>query len=197
MDHFNVFPDNIITGEGVFASQFLKSGITTFHEACRYVYELTYGYNSNRDDSLILFSEKKGSCTTKHAVIASLAEELGMPVHKYIGIYAMTEDIVTGTDEILTKYGLSYLPMIHCFLVYENRRVDLTEGNKNGKNKPLDDFLFIEKVIPDISAKDEYLLYRKAVQNIILSREDMKGADMKTILHAREEGIKLLRSKIL
>ncbi len=33
---------------------------------------------------MILFKEKMGSCTTKHAVIATLAEELKLPVQKNI-----------------------------------------------------------------------------------------------------------------
>ena len=50
---------------------------------------MPYGSNSNKDDILILFKEGYGSCTTKHAVIATLAEELGIPISKSTGIYAM------------------------------------------------------------------------------------------------------------
>ena len=78
---------------------FIDLGITSFQAACRYVHELPYGYNSNSDDLMILFKEKKGTCTTKHAVIGTLAQELALPVHKNVGIYAMTEEIVSGTDD--------------------------------------------------------------------------------------------------
>jgi hypothetical protein len=44
------------------------------------------------------------------------------------------------------------------------------------------------------SAKDEYLLYRNALKNNITSREELNGVDLKHILQAREEGLKLLRS---
>ena len=86
--------------------------------------------------------------------------------------------------------------MVHCFLVYQNYGVDLTEGNNNGKNEPIDEFLYTEAVIPNISAKDEYLLYRKALKERILLREELKDIDIKRILQAREEGIKLLKSKV-
>jgi hypothetical protein len=66
----------------------------------------------------------------------------------------------------------------------------------NGKNRPIDRFLHTETVIPNISEKDEYLLYRKALKERILSREELKGLDVKHILQAREQGIKLLRSKV-
>ncbi len=196
MDHYRNLPDAAIDEAGVIASVFVKSGVTGFTDACRYVHEMPYGYNSNRDDLLILFKEGKGSCTTKHAVIATLAEELSLPIRKSIGIYAMTDDIVTGTQPILDHYGLPYIPMVHCFLISEKHRVDLTEGNLNGKNKPMDRFLYTREVAANISAKDEYLLYRNALKDHILSREELKGVDIKLVLQAREEGLKLLRSKV-
>jgi hypothetical protein len=196
MDTYSIFPETPITPSGVVATQFLGMGIDTFLNACGYVQELPYGYNSDRDDIMILFKEKMGSCTTKHAVIATLAVELGLPVEKYIGIYAMTEAIVTGTGRILDTYQLPYLPMIHCFLGYGQYRVDLTDGNANGKNRSITNFLHTESVIPNIPAKAEYLLYRNALKDRILKRADLAGVDMKTILHAREEAIVLLKSLV-
>ncbi len=196
MDTFTVLPDKAVTGAGPVSKAFMDLGIRSFQEACRYVYELPYGYNSDRDDLMILFKEKMGTCTTKHAVIASLAAELGLPIARGVGIYAMTEAIVTGTDKILAEYSLPHVPMIHCFLEYENHRVDLTAGNRNGKNRPIDDFLYTGRVAATISAKDEYMIYRKALSEAILKREELKGVDIKRVLHAREEGLKLLKATL-
>lgn len=196
MDMFTVFPDKFIPNAGIISAKFLSLGISSFIGACRYVHELPYGYNSNRDDLTILFKENKGNCTTKHAVIATLAKELNQPIVKTIGIYAMTEEIVTGTMEILAKYDLPYIPMVHCFLVYGECRVDLSEGNNNGKNRSIEDFLYTQQVEPNISARDEYLLYRRALKNHILTRKEMAGADIKTILHAREDGLDQLKRNI-
>jgi hypothetical protein len=196
MDKYSVFPDKPIVPSGVVSNRLLSLGIDTFHKACRYVHELSYGYNADRDDLMILFKEKMGTCTTKHAVIATLAAELDLPVEKNVGIYAMSEAIVTGTDSILRKYALPYVPMIHCFLTDGEHMVDLTEGNANGKNRSIDDFLFFEPVIPNISGKDEYLKYRAALRERILKRTDLQGIDIKVILHAREEGLELLKSLV-
>jgi len=196
MDNFNVFPEKAITGTGRVSQAFLGLGIWGFQEACRYVNELPYGYNSDRDDLMILFKEKMGTCSTKHAVIATLAAELVLPITRGVGIYSMTEAIVTGTDKILYEYSLPYVPMIHCFLEYEDYRVDLTEGNRNGKNRPIDDFLYTDRVEATISAKDEYMIYRKALSEVILKRPELKGVDLKRILHAREEGLKLLKENL-
>ena len=196
MDKFRVFPEKAITGADPVSKAFRDLGIRSFQEACRYVHGLPYGYNSNRDELMILFREKMGTCTTKHAVIATLAAELGLPITRGVGIYPMTEAIVTGADKILAEYRLPYVPMIHCFLEYGSHRVDLTEGNRNGKNRPIDDFLYTDRVAAAISAKDEYMLYRKALGNVILKRDELKGVDLKRILHAREEGLKLLKANL-
>jgi hypothetical protein len=196
MDMYTVFPNPIITGTGIISSTFINLGIKNFWDACKYVHDLPYGYNSTTEDILILFKEGYGSCTTKHAVIATLAEELNIAVHKMVGIYAMNDEIVTGTHRILEKYHLPYLPMNHCFLVYNSLRVDLTKGNMNGKNHPLEAFLYTAKVIPNISEKDEYLLYKNALTNDILRRKEFHGIKILDILHARTEGIALLRSKV-
>ncbi|WP_319407937.1 hypothetical protein [uncultured Desulfosarcina sp.] len=196
MDKYSVFPDKPLEPSGVVSRRFLSIGLETFLAACRYVYELPYGYNADRDDLMSLFKENKGTCTTKHAVIATLAAELNLPVEKNIGIYAMTESIVTGTDSILEKFGLPYVPMIHCFLTDGDHQVDLTEGNANGKNRSIDDFLHTETVIPNISAKDEYLKYRNALKNFILKQTELQAVDIKSILHAREEGLALLKANL-
>jgi hypothetical protein len=196
MDSYTVFPNSLIHKKGIISEKFIDLKIKNFWDACVYVHELPYGYNSTPDDILILFKDGYGSCTTKHSVIATLADELGIAVYKMIGIYAMNEEIVTSTNLILYKYHLPYLPMIHCFLIYDSYRVDLTEGNNNGKNRSIEEFLFTEKVIPNISEKDEYLLYKKVLKNNILIRKEMKEITMIDVLHARTEGIALLRSKI-
>lgn len=196
MKRHTIFPDTPIIGEGDMARTFLDLGIATFHEACLWVHQLPYGYNSDRDDLMILFKEKMGSCTTKHAVIATLASELDLPIHKNVGIYAMTEALVTGTQEILGRYRLPYVPMIHCFLNFRGHWVDLSEGNRNGKNGPIDHFLYTTEVSATIFAKEEYRLYRQALRDEILSRPELEGIDMKTVLKAREEGLALLKHNL-
>ena len=197
MDLYNVFPNPKIAGRGILSQQFLDLGVTTFWIACEYIHRLPYGYNSDRNDIMILFKDGYGTCSTKHAVIAVLAEELAIPVVRMFGIYAMKEDLVTGTNHILARYKIPYVPMIHCFLAYGFHWVDLTEGNDNGKNRPIKDFLFTKNVSPDISETSEYLIYRKALVNHIFTREKMKGIKISDVLHARTESIALLKSKVV
>jgi hypothetical protein len=193
MDDITCLPQRPIKKSGPISEKFLELGVESFIAACRYVRDLPYGYNSDRDKPMILFSENMGSCTTKHAVIATLAKEMDLPVAKRIGIYPMTEEIVTGTDAILRKFRIPYVPMVHCFLVFRDWRVDLTEGNKNGKNRSIETFLHMENVAANISARDEYMLYRNALKERILKLREWKDTALKTILHAREDGLVLLK----
>lgn len=197
MDRMTVLPECAITSNGPVSDRFIELGIKTFSAACRYVHEIPYGYNSDRDDPMVLFKENKGSCTTKHAVIATLSAELGTGVKKNIGIYAMTEKLVTGTDPILNHFSLPYLPMVHCFLAFGDCRVDLTEGNRNGKNGPIDEFLLTREVEPNISARKEYILYRKGLEQEVLIRQELLGITLKQVLQAREQGLKVLKDNIL
>ena len=127
---------------------------------------------------------------------SALAEELEIPLYKHVCIYKFTEDITTGVDEILKKFEIPYIPMVHCFLVYEKYKFDLTEGNHNGKKKPIDDCIHAERVDPFISRKDEYLLFKKVLKEKILPSKEMEGIPEKTILKARAKGINLLVSCI-
>jgi hypothetical protein len=197
MDQIKSLPDSLIKRGSAIADHFASKGIKTFLAACEYVHNMPYGYNSGRKDLMILFKEKKGTCITKHAVIAALAMELNLPVSKYIGIYAMTQTLVTGTDTIIDKYELPFVPMLHCFLSDGNHRVDLTEGNPNGKNGPINEFLFTSKVKPDISEREEYLIYRHVLQEQILTQGPLKETPLKTVLQAREEGLMLLKANLV
>ncbi|TKJ23617.1 MAG: hypothetical protein CEE43_02855 [Promethearchaeota archaeon Loki_b32] len=196
MDSYNKIPDVEIEDKGEISKKFLELGITSFREACEYVHNIEYGYNSDYDDKMVLFKENKGTCTTKHAVITGLAEELNIPLYKYVGVYKFTEEISNGTNEILKKYKLPYVPMVHCFLVYKKFRFDLSEGNCNGKNTSIEEFIHEEKVNPFISRKDEYLLFKKILKEKVLPSKEMEGIAERSILKARQESIILLKENL-
>jgi len=196
MDSYDKLPDAEIKPVGEISEKFLELGIKSFKQACEYVHNIEYGYNTNYDDKLIFFKEKKGTCTSKHAVAARLAEELNIPLYKHVCVYKFTEEISTGANEILKKYKVPHIPMVHCFLVYKNLRFDLTEGNSNGKNTTIDEFIYEEKVDPFISGKDEYLLFKSVLKKYILPSKEMEGIKERSLLKARSESIRLLTKNI-
>jgi hypothetical protein len=67
---------------------------------------------------------------------------------------------------------------------------------ETGKIGPLIIFLHTVKVAANISGKEEYLLYRKALKENILPRHEFNGLGLKIVLKAREDGLALLRANI-
>ncbi|MFX1236449.1 MAG: hypothetical protein ACFFAS_12080 [Promethearchaeota archaeon] len=196
MDSYDNLPNGEITPSGPISDKFLELNIKTFKEACNFVNQMKYGYNTDKDDKMILFKEKMGTCTTKHGVIAALAEELQIPLYKNVGVYKFTEEISTGAGKIANKYGIPYIPLTHCFLVYKNYKFDLTEGNDNGKKTSIEEFIHAEEVMPFITQKNEYLLLKKVLKEKVLPSKEMKGIKEKTLLKARLEAIDLLKKNI-
>jgi hypothetical protein len=158
MDAIAQLPDRDIREGGVVAHAFLRHDITTFRRACQWVKDLPYGSNSSFENALVLFEDQRGTCFTKHGVIARLAEELRLDVYKNIGFYRLNEEIVTGIDALLRPYGLTFVPQIHCFLEYRAFRIDLTEGNCHGKKKTIEDYDFVVRIRPDVT-RDEMADY--------------------------------------
>ena len=154
MDPIATLPNAHIRPGQPVSDAFLAREVTTYRHACQWVKDLPYGSNSRIDAPLIVFVEGRGTCFTKHGTIARLAGELALDVHKNLGFYRLTEDIVTGVGAILQPYGLDFVPTIHCFLEHGPFRVDLTEGNHTGKNKDITDFDFVVRVEPDFSREE-------------------------------------------
>jgi hypothetical protein len=125
VDSIARLPDGAIHPGGVVGDAFLRRGIATFRQACQWVKDLPYGHNSRTQEpadgssstanAMVLFDDNRGTCFTKHGVIARLASELGLPVYKNLGFYRLNDEIVTGVDEVLAPYGLTFVPQIHCF----------------------------------------------------------------------------------
>ncbi len=159
MHPINVLPNVDLQPGDPIAEQCLQRELTTFQQACHWVKALPYAANSSSEDSLILFEEGYGNCTTKHGAIARLANAHNLPISKHLGFYRLNDDIVTGVNAILQPHGLDFIPQSHCFLVYKDYRVDLTEGNCNGKNKTIEDYDFVVQVEPDLTEEHHKAIY--------------------------------------
>ena len=195
MEGCDVLPEAPLAGQEPFTRAFRELGAATFREACRIAHGLPYGHPSAPEEPLALFRERRGTCTTKHDAIAALARELDLPVRKRLGVYAMTESLVTGMSAVLERHGMPYLPMLHCFLTAGEHRVDLTAGNRNGKNGTIVEFLVTTEVPPHLGEREEYRWYRTTLQEVVLRRPEWQGIGIGQALRARAEGIALLRAR--
>lgn len=87
---------------------------------------MPYGRNSDRSDFQLVLSERRGTCSTKHALLAAVAMEQDLPVSLMVGIYDMDETNTPGVGQVLSAHGLESLPEAHCYLTYVGSRVDIT-----------------------------------------------------------------------
>ena len=116
-----------IVNAGPVSERFLHLGIEDFDTACRYVKDLPYGRTSSPSSYELVLTERKGTCSSKHALLAALGKELGLSVRLMVGIYHMDEDNTPGVGRVLSVNGLISIPEAHCYLVVGDERRDFTK----------------------------------------------------------------------
>ena len=124
-----------------------RCGLENFVTAVRHVQALPYGRTSRPDYELVL-TECRGTCSSKHALLAALARENGLAVELVLSIYEMTEANTPGVGEELARHGLSSIPEAHCYLRTDRGVIDVTmpEGSPTGTARH---FLHEEAIRPE------------------------------------------------
>ena len=75
----------------------------------------------------MVLSEKKGTCSSKHALLKSIADFNNVPnINLIIGIYRMTESNTPKIGVELTENSIKFIPEAHCYLKINVNRIDLT-----------------------------------------------------------------------
>ena len=102
-------------------------GIETWIQLMDFVQVLPYGRNKNRHDLGLVLTEKKGTCSSKHALLKSIADLNKIPnIKLIIGMYRMTESNTPKIGTELTENSIPYIPEAHCYLKINDNRIDLT-----------------------------------------------------------------------
>jgi len=121
-----------LTQQSILSQELLHIGVSNFNDALTYVQNLPYGRNSNRSEYTLILKEHKGTCSTKHAFLAALANQENIPqVKLFMGIYKMCEENTEGVSAVLENYQLPYIPEAHCYLKINNNIVDVTRNSNN------------------------------------------------------------------
>ncbi len=119
--NFNITPGNPI------GDLFLQKNVKTFYDAIRYIHNLPYGRLENPLEFENILMEGKGTCSTKHALLKTLAEEhLIYGLQLSLAIYAMDDSNTPKVGPILKKYNLPYMLEAHTFLTYDDETYDYT-----------------------------------------------------------------------
>src|SRR5215472_10497922 len=136
---------------GPTTAAFVERGISRFRDAAQFVASLPYGRNSNRSDHLVVFRENKGTCSTKHRLLARLAQEQNLPITLCIGIYEMDGLNTPGVGAVLERRGFTSIPEAHCYLKRGSKRIDVTLAGGNVARAP------IERVFVEVAISPEQI----------------------------------------
>jgi hypothetical protein len=151
------------------------------------MHDLPYGRNSDRSDWRLVLTEQRGTCSTKHVLLAELARENGRPVALVLGVYEMDGENTPGVGEVLREHGLRCVPEAPCYLLaHEDTRVDLTresEGAEQAKR-----FLHQEEIEPHQIGRYKV----EAHQDFVRRWAERRGLDPESVWRAREECIAAL-----
>lgn len=122
-----------LDGPGHLGAEFRKLGCATFRDAARWVQRLPYGRNADRSRPELVLEERQGTCSTKHALLALLAEEQGLEVEMRLVFIRLDRNTSPAVAEVLDRYGVEFLPEAHCVLRTPHGTVDLTHPDGSGE----------------------------------------------------------------
>src|SRR5574341_1063995 len=123
---WHILPDSLLSPSGANSAALMRTGCKTYRAAAQYLHALPYGRNSDRSNYRLVLPEARGTCSTKHALLAAVAREQAIPVSLTVGIYDMNEANTPGVGSILGAHGLHSIPEAHCYLTYGEHRIDIT-----------------------------------------------------------------------
>ena len=100
-----------IEPNGVLSTAVLAAGFSSFESFAKYVRSLPYGRIEPSNDGLAVLREKRGTCSSKHQLLALLAHECGhTEISLTIGIYE-TVDVLFN----VVKVGGVTRSLVHMF----------------------------------------------------------------------------------
>lgn len=180
-----LLPDAQLT-ENPISISFRAAGCRSFAQAARYVMHLPYGRNTSRNNFELVLSERKGTCSTKHALIAALGRELRIEIELMLGLFDMCEENTPGVGPILGRYGLCEIPEAHCFLRYHGDEIDITAPLANGARKKR---IYREQVI---APEDIGTMKEDFHRQVLREWAAQQNMDFELIWQARNECIMAL-----
>jgi hypothetical protein len=191
MQSWRALPNTALQSTGQVSSAFIAHGISDFQAAGRYLYQLPYGRNSNRADFRLVLPEGRGTCSTKHALLAELAREQELPIVLTLGIYEMHERNTPGVGVVLDRYGLRSIPEAHCYLSHEETRIDVTRSGSE-PTEAIARFLYEEVITPEQIGDYKVQLHQQFLQDWVRSSEPAGARSFVEVWKIREECIAAL-----
>jgi len=184
--------NRLLVSDGPVTRLFRAAGAQDFVAAAHHIWELPYGRIADRNQLGLVLSEGRGTCTTKHALLADLAREQHIGAQLTLGIYEMSERNTPGVGQVLSKYGLAYIPEAHCFLRYGGERIDVTGAPAGAE--PIEEFLYEEAIAAGQIGVYKNDLHKRFLREWITRTEAVHGRSLDELWRIRGECIAALRT---
>lgn len=127
-----MIPNFQLAASGLATNAFTSLNITDFHAACFHVQNLKYGRILNPSDFTLVLRENQGTCSSKHGLLALLAEEnVQNDMHLMVGIFLMSAETHPVVGPILAQNSLKSIPEAHAYFRYDGKRYDFTAKGKS------------------------------------------------------------------
>ncbi|WP_343636848.1 hypothetical protein [Fluviicola sp.] len=180
-----------LTSGEPYSARFREAGIDSFVQACEFVAQLPYGRNANREDFGLVLSEGKGTCSSKHALLASLALENGHPeVELIAGIFLMNEETHAKLNVFFTGKSYSNIPECHCYLRFQGERFDYTDTS-NGLERIAPKIVREQRIDPNQVTDWKIMIHKHYLQGW-LTRNPSFQLTLEELWKDREEAIEIL-----
>jgi hypothetical protein len=180
--------DFFLSGPGPLSAQLNELGFDTFAAVAEHVRGLPYGRIPACDDAMAVIRLQRGTCSSKHRLLAAVAHECGhTDVALTVGLYEMSERNTPGVGAVLAAAGLQAIPEAHCYLTYQEKRYDFT-GLPAGHSSPFDSLIEERAMTPDTLPGDKARYHQEAIRRWAQAR----GLDPAPLWHLREQCIALL-----
>lgn len=180
-----------LTSNETYSSEFRNLGINSFSKACSFIAELPYGRNANREDFGLVLSERRGTCSSKHALLATLALENGHPEIELIaGIFLMNGETHSKLNDFFINKSYPNIPECHCYLRFKGERFDFTDTS--GRLERIIPKLVREQRIDPNQVSDWKIMIHKDYLQRWLTRNPAIQMTLDEIWKDREEAIALL-----
>lgn len=180
-----------LTSGEQYSAAFREAGIRSFTDACDFIAKLPYGRNANREDFSLVLSEMKGTCSSKHALLASLALENGHPeVELIAGIFLMNEETHSKLNGFFAGKKYPNIPECHCYLRFHGERFDYTDTS-NGLERIAPRIVREQRIDPNQVADWKIMIHKHYLQGW-LTRNPAFQMTLEDVWRDREEAIALL-----
>ncbi|MEO6659943.1 MAG: hypothetical protein ABIN44_06425 [Burkholderiaceae bacterium] len=136
-----------VSGSSAQCDEARARGFNSFEQLAEHVRLLPYSRTANNEDCCAVLREGRGTCSSKHQLLAAVAQDCGHPeIQLTVGIYEMCEANTPGVGTVLSAASLASIPEAHCYLTVDGKRLDFT-GLASGESSPFES-LVAELAVP-------------------------------------------------